>query len=91
MQGQASREDVAPQSCCYQPKIVEPGGQHGLAHCHGEAAMCCSATDQVASFAHSPIDVSKLRHRMQHQLFDQEEQILCEQFPSDQRNKSTLT
>ena len=72
-------------------KTVESGGQHGVAHCHGGAAMCCSATDQVASFVHSPVDVSKLRRRIQHKLFDQEEQILCEQFPSDQRNKSTFT
>jgi hypothetical protein len=28
--------------------------------------MCCYATDQVAPFAHSPVDVSKLRCRMQH-------------------------
>jgi hypothetical protein len=53
-------EDVVPQSWCYRSKTVECGEQHGLAHCHGGAAMCCSATGQVASFAHSPIDVSKL-------------------------------
>ena len=47
--------------------------------------------DNVASFAHSPVDVSKFRRKMQHYLFDQEEQSLCEQFPSDQINKSTLT
>jgi hypothetical protein len=91
VQGWASREDVAPQSCCYRSKTVKSGEQHGLAHCRGGAAMCCSATDQVASFTHSPVDVSKFQRRMQHYLFDQEEQILCEQFPSDQRNKSTLT
>jgi hypothetical protein len=53
MQGQASREDAAPKSCCYQSKTVESGGRHGLAKFHGGAAMCCSATGQV--------DVSKLR------------------------------
>ena len=45
---------------------IESGGQHGLAHCHGGAAMCYTATDQVASFARSPLDVSKLRRIMQH-------------------------
>ena len=45
--GRASREDVAPQSRCYRSKTVESGGQHGLAHWHGGAAMCCSATDQI--------------------------------------------
>ena len=47
----------------------KPSSQEGsnvLAHCHGGAAMCCYDTDQVASFAHSPVDVSKLRHIMQH-------------------------
>ena len=56
MQGRASREDVAPQSCCYWSKTVESGGQHGLVHCHGGATMRCSATDQVASFTHSPVE-----------------------------------
>jgi len=66
VQGQASREDVAPQSCCYLSKTIKSGGQHGLMRCHGGATMCCSATDQVASFTHSPVDVSKRRRRMQH-------------------------
>jgi len=60
VQDQVSREDVAPQSCCYRLKTVKSGGQYGLAHCNGGAAMCYSATDQVTSFAHSPVDVSKL-------------------------------
>ena len=51
---------------CYRSKTVEAGEQDGLAHCHGGAAMCCSATDQVASFAQSLVDVSKLRRIMQH-------------------------
>ena len=57
MQDRASREDVAPQSCCYWSKTVESEGQCGLAHCHDGAAMYYPATDQVASFAHSPVDV----------------------------------
>jgi hypothetical protein len=65
VQGRVSRKDVAPQSYCYRSKTVESGGQNGLAHCHGGAAMCCSGTDQVASFARSPVDVSELRRRMQ--------------------------
>ena len=66
VQGQVSRVDVAPQSCCNRSKTFESGGQHWLAHCHGGAAMCCSSTDQVTSFAHAPVDVSKVQRRMQH-------------------------
>ena len=58
VQGPAGRENVAPQSC-YRSITVESEVQHWLTHCRGRAAMFCSATDQVVSFAHSPVDVSK--------------------------------
>jgi len=65
MQGPAGREYVAPQPT-YRSITVESEVQHWLTHCRGRAAMFCTSTDQVVSFANSPVDFSKLRRRMQH-------------------------